>query len=283
MELQGRTAVVTGAGSGIGLGVARALAEAHVNVALVDIEEAALAAARETLSGINVQFGSYVVDVADRQAMYDLARQVEADFGQIDILHNNAGVGYAGTPLDEIPDTDYVWVVGVNLWGPINGVRAFEPLIKKHGRGGHIVNTSSIGGFQVKDGWHHGLYALTKYAVVAYSEGLRQDLAPHGIGVSVLAPAAVRTNLFQSGRNRPERYGGAFRREGDHPVARMVAETGMDPYEAGKLVRYAIRHNELYVFTHGDTRSWLEERHAQMMAGFDLVDQFATGNIAVDE
>lgn len=272
-DLAGKVAFITGAASGIGLGIARALAGAGVHVALADVEAPALAEARRTLDGSGVKVSDYVLDVADRAAMYEVAREVEAAFGGVDILVNNAGVGFVGTPLDEIRDENLDWVIGVNLYGVLNGVKAFVPLIKRRG-GGHIVNTSSIGGFQVKPGWHHGLYALTKYAVVAISEALREDLEPFGIGVSVLAPAAVRTSIYQAGRNRPATFGGAFRRPDDHPVAKLAAQ-GMSPDAVGLRVLRAIKKNELFVFTHPETRDWLEERHRRLMDAFDEADRLA--------
>jgi NAD(P)-dependent dehydrogenase (short-subunit alcohol dehydrogenase family) len=270
-ELEGKTAFVTGAGSGIGLGIARALAGAKVNLALADIEAAPLEAARTEIEALGVGVTATLLDVADREAMYQAAEDVERHFGRVDLLVNNAGVGFVGTPLDEISDRDFDWVIGVNLFGVIHGIKAFVPRIKRHGEGGHVVNTSSIGGFQVKPGWNHGLYALTKYAVVALSEGLEQDLEPHGIGVSVLAPAAVRSHIYQAGRNRPERHGGPFRRPEDHPVAGAAA-AGMSPDAVGERVLGAIRRNELYIFTHPETREWLEQRHRRILAAYEAAD-----------
>ncbi len=270
-ELAGKTAFVTGAASGIGLGIARALAGAKVNLALADIEPAPLEAARAELEGLGVRVTATVLDVADREAMYQAAEDVERDFGRVDVLVNNAGVGFVGTPLDEIDDRDFDWVIGVNLFGVIHGIKAFVPRIKRHGQGGHIVNTSSIGGFQVKPGWNHGLYALTKYAVVALSEGLEQDLEGSGIGVSVLAPAAVRTQIYQAGRNRPEHHGGPFRRSAEHPVAGAAA-AGMSPDAVGEQVVAAIRGNRFYIFPHPETREWLEKRHRRILAAYEAAD-----------
>ncbi len=267
-QLEGKTAFVTGAASGIGLGIARALAGAKMNIALADIEEAPLESACAEIQGLGVQATATVLDVADRAAMYRAADDVERVFGRVDVLVNNAGVGFVGTPLDEIRDRDFDWVIGVNLHGVIHGIKAFVPLIKRHGEGGHVVNTSSSGGFQIKPGWNHGLYGLTKFAVVGLSEGLEQDLAPHGIGVSVLAPAAVSTKIYQAGRNRPERYGGSFRRSEDHPIAAAGA-AGMNADAVGERVLRAIRHNEFYIFTHSETRVWLELRHQRILQAYD--------------
>jgi NAD(P)-dependent dehydrogenase (short-subunit alcohol dehydrogenase family) len=273
-ELSGKTAFVTGAASGIGLGIARALARAKVNVALADVEKGPLDEATREIAGMGVKAEAFVLDVTDRARMYETAERVEKTFGDIHILVNNAGLGFAGTSLDEIDDRDYDWVIGVNLYGVIHGTKAFVPKIKKHGGEGHVVNTASISGLRVMSGWHHGLYSTTKFAVVAFSEGLRDDLAPFGIGVSVLCPAAVKTMGYQAGRNRPPKYGGPFERPKDHPLSQILKK-GIEPDLVGDVVLTAIRNNEFYIITHPDTRALVEERHREIAKAFDLADQRA--------
>ncbi|MBU2498480.1 MAG: SDR family NAD(P)-dependent oxidoreductase [Proteobacteria bacterium] len=273
-ELKRKTAFVTGAASGIGLGIARALARASVNVVLADLEKEPLEKATQEISGMGVKAGAFLVDVADRARMYETADRVEEAFGDIHILVNNAGIGFAGTTLDEIDDKDYDWVIGVNLYGVIHGTKAFVPKIKKHGGEGHVVNTASISGLRVTRGWKHGLYSTTKFAVVAFSEGLRDDLEPFGIGVSVLCPAAVKTNVYQAGRNRPLKFGGAFERPKDHPLFK-VSQIGIEPDLVGDLVLTAIKNNELYIITHPDTRDQVEQRHKEIAKAYDLADQRA--------
>lgn len=266
-DFSGRNAVVTGAASGMGLGIARKLAREGMNVVLADVEREPLARAKAEFEELNVRTLAVEVDVSDRQAMYDLAARIERDFGAVHLLANNAGVGFLGTPLDEISDADYDWVIGVNLMGVIHGIKAFVPAMKARGEDGHVVNTASIAGFHVHPGWHHGLYSATKYAVVALSEALREELAPFGIGVSVLCPAGVNTNIYQAGRNRPARHGGAFRRADDHELAQL-GETGMSPDEVGARVVAAVRENDLYIFTHAETREWLERRFARVLDAY---------------
>jgi NAD(P)-dependent dehydrogenase (short-subunit alcohol dehydrogenase family) len=273
-NLKGRFAVVTGAASGIGLGIARALAKAGAHVALADIRAEAVETARREIEALGVRAIGLALDVSDRAAVYRAARQVDAAFGKLHILCNNAGVAFSGTPLDTVEDRDWDWVIGVNLYGPINGLQAFLPLIKRHGEGGHVVNTASIAGFQIRPGFRSGVYGTTKYAVVALSEALAMDLAPHGIGVSVLAPQAVNTDIYRSARVRPARFGGAFAKpEGEFMSALLKA--GLDPDAVGERVLRAIRHNEFYVFTHPETRAWLAARHRRMMAAFDLAERLA--------
>ena len=270
-ELAGKTAFITGAASGIGLAIARALAREKVAIALADLEPGKLEAARRGIAELGVRATATVLDVADRAAMYDAAAAAEAAFGGVDILVNNAGVGFAGTPLDEIDDRDYDWVIGVNLMGVIHGVKAFVPLIRKAGGGGHVVNTASLAGLRVMAGWNHGLYSLTKFAVVALSEGLEDDLRSHGIGVSVLCPAAVSTSIYNAGRNRPAEFGGPFRRPADHPLAE-ASRHGMDPDTVGARVVRAIRNDEFYIVTHPETRDHVAGRHRRIMEAYDVAE-----------
>jgi NAD(P)-dependent dehydrogenase (short-subunit alcohol dehydrogenase family) len=270
-EFSGKTAVVTGAASGIGLGLAHALAREGMNVVLADVEEEPLARAKAEFAELNVRTLAAAVDVSEREAMYALAERVAAEMGPVHLLANNAGVAYLGTPLDEISDADYDWVIGVNLRGAINGIKAFVPAIKARGEGGHVVNTASIAGFHVMPGWHHGLYCLTKYAVVALSEALREDLEPFDIGVSVLCPAGVQTDIYQAGRNRPERYGGAFERDENHALAHLD-ESGLPPDEIAAKVLRAIRRNDLYIFTHPETRELVERRFDRVLAAYAAGD-----------
>ncbi len=271
-ELKGKFAVVTGAASGIGLGIARALAKAGTHVALSDIRAEPLEAARREIEALGVRAIGLVLDVSDRAAVRAAARRVEDEFGKLHILCNNAGVAFAGTAVDEATDRDWDWVIGVNLYGPINGIQAFVPLIKRHGEGGHVVNTASIAGFQIRPGFRSGVYGTSKYAVVALSEALEMDLAPHGIGVSVLAPQAVNTEIYASSRARPARFGGAFAKpEGE--FMQELLKKGMAPDEVGLRVVDAIRDGEFFIFTHPETRAWIEARHRRIMDAFDAAER----------
>lgn len=272
-SLGGRTAVVTGAASGIGLGIARRLAEQGARIALLDIEAEALDDALEQVrkrgEGISVP-----VDVSDSTAMQAAAIDVRQALGPVHVLVNNAGVIYNRVPLWETDDADIQWSFAVNVFGVINGVKAFVPAMLAHGEEGHIINTSSIGGFQVREhpGWHQGLYAATKYAVVALSEGLRQDLSPHGIGVSILAPASVATRIGTSDRNRPERFGGRGQGGQRPEVSALLEERGISPAVVGDRVVRAILANEPYVFTHTADRALIEARHQAIMEAFDIAE-----------
>jgi NAD(P)-dependent dehydrogenase (short-subunit alcohol dehydrogenase family) len=154
--------------------------------------------------------------------------------------------------------------------GVVHGVRAFLPLLQVHGEGGHILNTASIGGLQVRPGWNGGPYSATKYAVVALSESLRNELEGSGIGVTVLCPGAVRTNLASSDEARPQRFAAAAR-DAVPPFLDQLLAGGADPDAIGQLALDAVREDRFFVFTDRAQRTWIEERHARLMEAFDRV------------
>ncbi len=270
-NLKGKTAFITGAASGMGRGMARIFAQAGVNVALGDIDVASLEAARDEIAGLGVVARAYLLDVSDRAQMYEIADAVESDFGRVHIVCNNAGVGSGAPALDETPDEIFDWMFAVNTMGPINGFKAFAPKLKKHGEGGHIVNTASIAGVRIAPGMNNGIYAGTKFAVVALSVAMQDAMAPHGIGVSVLCPAGVDTNIYRAGRVRPERFGGPFEREISATMAALLKQ-GLSPDQIGRYVLRAIEDNDFFIFTHPETREWVMEWHARVMQGFDRAD-----------
>jgi len=267
-EFAGKVAFVTGAAHGIGLGIARALARQGVRVAIADIAADLLETARAGLAAEGADVAAFPVDVSDAAAMDRAAAAVEARFGTLHILANNAGVAPPPKPVSTIDLAEWAWLIGVNLYGVIHGIRAFLPLIRRHGEGGHVVNTASIAGFQVRPGRGTGGYAATKYAVVALTESLAQELEGSGIGVSVLCPAAVNTTIYQSTRRRPQRFGGPFEPPPALPDQIALAD-GLPPDAVGERVVQAIRDEELFIFTHDEPRAWLEARHRRVLAAFD--------------
>jgi NAD(P)-dependent dehydrogenase (short-subunit alcohol dehydrogenase family) len=274
-ELAGKTAFVTGAASGIGLGIATAFAQAGVKVMLCDIEEAALAAALEQLKGTNADVDGVVADVSLKGELEAAAQKTIERYGKVHILVNNAGVGGGGT-YGTWRDAGWDWTLGVNLRSVIWGVEIFGPLIERHGEGGHIVSTASIAGLI---SGNSGAYNVTKYGVVALSEGLRIELAPRGIGVSVLCPAFVRTQIVDSRRNVPERFAGALSAPPptSGPIATAIkmirerVEAGVDPVYVGELVREGVENNWPYIFTDTEFEPLVEARFDAIKQGFDRI------------
>ena len=206
-NFQGKTAFITGAGSGIGLGMARTFARNGMNVVLCDIRRDGLEQALSEVNRLGAQAIAVEADVSVREQVEKAAQQAFDAFGKVHIVCSNAGISMHGVPIEKVPSKDWEWVLGVNLYGVIHGFQTFLPHMRAHGEECHIVNTASIGGFRIQPGWDTGPYSMSKYAVVAITEALEQDLAGSNIGVSVLAPAAVNTGIFQSGRARPRSSG----------------------------------------------------------------------------
>jgi NAD(P)-dependent dehydrogenase (short-subunit alcohol dehydrogenase family) len=271
-DLAGKTAFVTGGASGIGFALGRAFAQSGMKVMLADIEADALAAAVETLRDIGRDVRGIACDVADACSVERAAAASYQAFGNVHVVCNNAGVA-GGSGIDNISLETWRWVLDVNLMGVVHGVRTFVPHIRAHGEGGHIVNTASMAGIASSLGFSP--YSASKFAVVSMSEGLANQLKPLGIGVSVLCPDYVRTGISESRRNRPQRYGPAQipdpASEGG-ALAAHIAErvrSGLDPAEVAERVLTAIREDEVYVFTHPETRPAVEERFAALLAAMD--------------
>ena len=273
-EFAGKTAFVTGGAAGIGLALGRAFAQAGMKVMLADIEADALQAAVKSLQEISPDISGTICDVADAASVERAAQASFDAFGRVHVVCNNAGVA-AGGGIDHISLDNWRWVIDVNLMGVLHGIKSFLPHIRAHGEGGHIVNTASMAGMQTGLGFSP--YGATKFAVVSMSEGLRLQLKPHGIGVSVLCPSFVRTRIGESGRNRPKRYGESRPLDPANPAAAMVAEiarqieAGLDPATVAERVLEAIRRDELYIFTHPGMRAQAEPRFDAILAAMDNV------------
>jgi NAD(P)-dependent dehydrogenase (short-subunit alcohol dehydrogenase family) len=273
-ELVGKTAFVTGGAGGIGFALGRAFAQAGMKVMLADIEADALAAAVKSLHNIAPDIRGVSCDVADPVSVERAAEASYQAFGNVHVVCNNAGVA-AGGGIDNISLDNWRWVLDVNLMGVVHGIRSFLPHIRAHGEGGHIVNTASMAG--MINGMGFSPYAASKFAVVSMSEGLAAQLKPLGIGVSVLCPSFVRTGIGESGRNRPQRYGATQPLDPASPAAAMVAEiatrlqAGLDPAAVAARVLDAISNDELYVFTHPNMRTGVDERFAAIQAAMDKV------------
>src|SRR5215469_2292983 len=268
-DLVGKTAFITGAASGIGLGVATRLAQAGVKVMMCDIEREALDKAQAELKrATNADVDGVVADVSLKSELQAAADATLARFGKVHIVHNNAGVvgpgGYGAWT-----DAGWNWTLGVNLMAVVWGIEIFGPLLERHGQGGHIVNTASIAGMISGSG---NAYNVTKYGVVSLSEGLRVELAPRNIGVSVLCPGFIRTNIVSSMRNLQDRYAdavsvvGSVGRDSELPVwlngIRDRVAAGIDPLYVGDLVREGIENDWAYIFTNNEFEPYIDARFA---------------------
>lgn len=273
-DLPGKTAFVTGAASGVGFALAQAFARTGMQVMLADIEAGALEAAVADLAADGAVVAGIACDVADPESVGRAAEASYASFGNVHVVCNNAGVG-GGSGVDDISLDTWRWVLDVNLMGVLHGVCTFLPHMRAHGEGGYFVNTASMAG--LNSGLGFSAYSASKFAVVNMSEGLATQLKPCGIGVSVLCPGFVRTRIWESGRNRQERYGPARPPDPASPASRLLAElaelgrTGLDPAVAAAQVLDAIRADELYIFTHTgpEWRAELKERFDAILAAMD--------------
>ncbi len=261
--MDGRVAFVTGGASGIGLGMAKAFLSEGMKVALADWNDNHIAKAREQLSGNNaVHFVK--TNVADRDNLRAAVDETLAHFGKIHVLCNNAGVNGGGTATS--PDfDDWDRALAVNLGGVINGTKIVAPIIQQQGEGGHIVNTSSMAGVVPLPGL--AAYSTAKYAVRGFSESLRIQLAPKGIGVSCLFPGATRTALVPVPEDDPEN----IRKEGAPQFMQDLWDAmrgAIDPLDTGKAVVEAIRENRFYIFTNREFLDEVIERHREIEAAF---------------
>lgn len=267
-ELEGRVAVVTGAASGIGFALSEKFAQEGMKVVLADVEKPALEAAASSLRDRGANVLAIETDVSRFDDVKRLADTVYAEFGEVHLVCNNAGVQVAGR-LWECTLDDWKWVLGVNLWGVIHGVKAFVPKMVERNVPGHILNTSSVAG--LISGPSLGIYATSKFGVVALSEALYFDLKAAGspIGVSVLCPGFVRTRIAEAARNRPSELSETVSGSAlvDEEVARRILETGMDPAEVAEIAVRGVKEGRLYIYTHPWTLALIDMRRRSLEAG----------------
>jgi NAD(P)-dependent dehydrogenase (short-subunit alcohol dehydrogenase family) len=277
-ELGGRVAVITGAASGIGLAMAHRFAAEGMKLVLADIERPVLQHAAEELAALGVDVAAVPTDTSVEDEVNALAAVANERFGDVHLLCNNAGVGSRGLPVAELPLRDFEWVIGVNLFGVIHGLRAFLPAMRANDVG-HIVNTASVSGL------YHlprmAPYNASKAAVVALSETLKFELDAEGshVGVSVLCPAWVRTNISTSDRNRPERFSYTLDTDQMTQLAEykakrrtQLATIAREPAEIADQVCDAVKANRFYVLTHPESVANFEARAARIVAGENPVE-----------
>ncbi len=252
-NLQGRTVLVTGAGSGIGRETALLAARRGADLAICDVNDAGLAEVETSARALGRSVLARHVDVADRDQMRDFAGAVHAEAGAVDLLVNNAGVGLAAGFLDtELEDWD--WIVSINLMGVVNGCHFFVPKMVERGMGGHVANLSSMAGFHASPALV--AYSATKFAVLGLSEALREELRPHGIGVTAICPGVINTPITTNTRARGaatdpqvrERFVALYQRRnyGPERVARNILKAvernrAVAPIAAEAWIAYAIK------------------------------------------
>ena len=265
MEIEERIAVVTGAGSGIGRATAVALAKAGANLVLADINDGRLEEARTEIAGLGREALAVHTDVSKLEDVQELFEKAVAQMGRVDILMNNAGVHMSG-PVEKTPIADWEWILGINLWGVIHGINVFLPHMLERGSG-HIINTASLAGLLgVAD--PSIPYTTTKFAVMGLSESLAVYLRMKGIGVTVVCPGLVQTNIAEDARRIPvgdgldplrEAFYQAFKR-GERPEFAQLEVEILEPEVVADLVVRAVKENTFLVCSHANTDELVMQR-----------------------
>jgi NAD(P)-dependent dehydrogenase (short-subunit alcohol dehydrogenase family) len=269
-RVDGKIAFITGGARGIGLGIARAFARSGAKLALADIDEASLAAAKSELSYLTT-VETFKLDVRDRDAYARVADETESRLGPVSILCNNAGVA-GEQQVTRLTYEYWDWVLGINLYGVINGIQTLLPRILKGGDGGHIVNTASGAGLAATGSGL--LYTTSKFAVVGLSESLRNSLEPFKIGVSVLCPGPVNTKILSNSRDMQPSTQVTV--EETKAVETAIAQAnaflaaGVDPDEVGEMVLGAVKANRLYIHTDRIMAGLIEARTRMLLDAMPL-------------
>jgi NAD(P)-dependent dehydrogenase (short-subunit alcohol dehydrogenase family) len=277
-DLNGRVAVVTGGGSGIGRGIALTLGAEGMTVAVADLQESNARAVAAEVESAGGRALAIAVDVTSVESLAAAAREIVAQAGGVNLLCANAGVLARVAPLADHGVEDFEYTLSVNVLGIVKTVNAFLPLLRSRAPDAHIVTTASLGGLVSDVRAPIGAYIASKYACVGYSEMLRAELAGQGIGVSVLCPGVVASNLMAtSAENRPDAFGEQAAPQlagADAASAPSPPFRAMPAEDVGPIVIRAIRANRFHVLTHPQTRPLVEARFRAMLEDFD----FAAGD-----
>jgi NAD(P)-dependent dehydrogenase (short-subunit alcohol dehydrogenase family) len=263
-DFNGKTAFITGGASGAGLGQAKVFGDAGCRIVIADIRQEAIDAALEELRARGIAAHGIRLDITDRDAYAAAAEEAEGVFGPVHLLFNTAGVSIFG-PIEKATYDDYDWIFGVNLGGMVNGHQAFVPRMIAHGEGGHIVNTASLGAFFANSG--AGIYSASKFAVHGLSMAMRDALGKYGIGVSVLCPANIRSNIAESVKTRPAHLSHSGFEVDEREIAALheIYSQGMDPEELAGHVKAAIEADRFYVIPYPEARPMLEAAFQQVL------------------
>lgn len=274
-NFENKTAFVTGAASGIGFAISHALVEKGANVMMADIDGALLKEAAAKLSGAAGKVSLHICDVIKPEDVQAGLTATQKAFGNVHLLFNNAGVGLAGKP-GQIAIKDWNWIVDINVMGLVHGVEAFVPHMRAHGEGGHIVNTASMAGHFTMPGM--APYHATKFAAVGYSEALAQELASQNIGVSVLCPTWVKSNIYNTGKQAPTVLEKALDGVAGQPsetanqmytMTKSLVDNGMEASTLADLVLKSIVANRLYIFNDREARASVDLRRDNILRDYD--------------
>ena len=272
--IQNKVVFITGGGHGIGLSLGKVFAVHGAKVVLADIDEERLNTAKALLAESGFDVETIVCDVAKAESVKSAADFTVERFGKVNIVINNAGVSLAGKP-GSIPLEDWRWIVDINLIGVVYGVEVFVPLIRSHGEGGYIINTASMAGHIA--GPSMSPYHATKYAVVGYSESIRQDLQAENIGVSVLCPAWVRTDIHNAGINKPSlaQQSASDKKAFDPGVSGFAAviESGIAPDALAQWVYECMLAERFYIFSHPSMTQHIETRAGNIAADYSAIEE----------
>lgn len=278
-DLAGKVAVVTGGGSGIGRGIALGLAAEKMTVAVADIRTEGAQAVVQEIGERGGHAFSVEVDVTSVESLDAAVKRIEAEAGGVNLLCANAGVLGRIAPLEEHTLQDWEYTLSVNVMGVVKTGKAFMPLLRKSAPDAHIVNTASIGGLMSAEGFPIGAYIASKYACVGYSEVLRHELEGDGIGVSVLCPGLVSSDLFgTSMSNRPDSFGkqavpDVAKLKQSRPANAEGLAAALPAEAVGPIVVSAVRDNRFHVLTHPGTRAAVEQRFQGIRDDFDFADK----------
>lgn len=269
MDLKDKVAVVTGGAGGIGRGICLALGDEGATVVVVDIERDGAEDVAEALWKKGVRAEAMECDVTSRKSIEALAERVFAEFEHVDILVNNAGVGVQGD-VHTLSDGDWDWVMAVNLKAIYLAVEAFVPRMLAQGGSGWILNTASEHGIGLPSLGRSPAYTASKHAVVGLSDVMRRDYGKKGIGVSVLCPGLVSTDIYDSARNRPKRFGEGQRISAE--IGEKFMEEGMDPELVGRIAVDGLKDGDFFIITHSHIREFVENRERQLACALDKAD-----------
>ena len=265
-DLEGKVAFITGGGSGVALGQAKVFAEeAGMKVVIADVRQNHLDEAMEYFSDKQVDVHALQLDITDREAYARAADEAEEVFGPVQLLCNTAGVSQFG-PIEQATFDDWDWQIDVNLKGMINGVMTFMPRMIETGKGGHILNTASMSAFVALP--TTSIYCTTKFAVRGFSESLRVEMDKFDIGVSILCPGAVNTNIHRAVETRPEKYGktGYYGRdENVFAHLKSVIEGGFDPVDLGRICLQAVKRGDFWILPYPEFVPTIEDQNAEIV------------------